>query len=217
MQKKKVIPTIFALDKKSFDIKLEKLKFAQIIHIDFMDGKFVSNKSVELNDIEIISDYKNIEFELHLMAYEPEQYIGKIKRLGIKRVLIQFEAFETDTELIYSLECFKDKEIEVFLVINPGTELEDVYSYFDDVKGIMLMSVWPGKEGQKFIENTLNRIKEVKNKYPKYTVQIDGGINDENASKIINSGADILSIGSYISSKENAKENFDKISNLLNN
>ncbi len=215
MHKKEVIPTLFALDKESFDKKLEKIKFSKKIHLDFMDSKFVPNKSTSISDMNSILNYPEIEFEIHLMAFEPEQYIGKIKKLNIKKVLIQFEAFETDTELTYSLECFREKELKIYLVINPGTELEDVYPYFNEVDGIMLMSVWPGKEGQKFIVNTLNRISEVRTKYPAISIQVDGGVNDSNSLQIITAGANILSIGSYISSDKNPKESFDKVIQII--
>ena len=216
MHKKEVIPTLFALDKESFDKKLNKIKFSKKIHLDFMDGKFTQCSSVSLNDMSEILNFKNIDFEIHLMAYEPEQYIGRIKKLGIKKVLIQFEAFETNTELMYSIESFKERELEVFLVINPGTDLEEVSPYFDEVSGIMLMSVWPGKEGQKFIENTYTKLVEIRKKFPKLIIQVDGGISEKNAFEILKVGADILSVGSYISSNENAEESFNKLSQILN-
>ncbi len=216
MHKKEVIPTLFALDKEIFNRKLTKISFSKKIHLDFMDGKFTQNSSISLNDMSDILNFKKIDFEIHLMAYEPEQYIGKIKKLGIKKVLIQFEAFETNTELMYSIESFKERELEVFLVINPGTDLEEVYPYFDEVSGVMLMSVWPGAEGQKFIENTYNKLLEIRKKFPKIIIQVDGGISEKNALEILKSGVDILSVGSYISSNLNAEESFNKLSQILN-
>jgi len=216
MHKKEVIPTLFALDKENFNKKLTKISFSKKIHLDFMDGKFTQSSSILLNDMNEILNFKKIDFEIHLMAYEPEQYIGKIKKLGIKKVLIQFEAFETNTELMYSIETFKERELEVFLVINPGTDLEEVYPYFEEVSGVMLMSVWPGKEGQKFIENTYNKLLEIRKKFPNVIIQVDGGISEKNASEILKTGADILSVGSYISSNENAEESFNKLSQILN-
>lgn len=216
MHKKEIIPTLFALDKVSFNKKLEVLKvFSKKIQIDFMDGKFTPNSSISLNEINEILEFKNIEFELHLMAYEPEQYIGKIKKLGIKKVLIQFEAFETNTELTYSIDSFRKKDIEVFLVLNPGTDVEEAYPYISEVSGIMLMSVWPGKEGQKFIENTYNKIEQLRKNYPKVLIQIDGGVSEKNCEKLLSAGSDILSVGSYITSNLNPKENFDKLNIMI--
>lgn len=216
MHKKEIIPTLFALDKGAFKKKLDTLSiFSKKIHIDFMDGKFTQGQSVSLNEMTDISEFKNINFELHLMAFEPEQYIGKIKKLGIKKVLIQFEAFETNTELTYSIDSFREKEVEVFLVLNPGTDVEEAFPYISEVNGIMIMSVWPGKEGQKFIENTYNKIITLRNKYSNVTIQIDGGISDKNSQKLIETGADILSVGSYISSNQNPKENFENLNLIL--
>ena len=104
MHKKEVIPTLFALDKENFNKKLTKISFSKKIHLDFMDGKFTQSSSILLNDMNEILNFKKIDFEIHLMAYEPEQYIGKIKKLGIKKVLIQFEAFEN--RVLNILFCF---------------------------------------------------------------------------------------------------------------
>lgn len=215
MNKKEIIPTLFALDKSVFEKKLQKLsKFSNKIHIDFMDGKFTSSSSVSINEMNQILEIKNIDFEIHLMAFEPEQYVSKIKKLGIKKVLIQFEAFETNTELMYSLELFKEKELKVFLVINPTTDVEEVFPYIDEISGIMLMSVWPGKEGQKFIENTYNKLVELRKNYPNVLIQVDGGISEINCEALFKAGADILSVGSYVSSSENSFENFEKLSSI---
>lgn len=216
MHKKEIIPTLFALDKSIFKKKLDKIgKFSNKIHLDFMDGKFTPSSSVSLNDMSDILEFKNVEFEIHLMAFEPEQYISKIKKLGIKKVLIQFEAFETNTELMYSIDLFKEKELKVFLVINPTTDVEEVYPYIDEVSGIMLMSVWPGKEGQKFIENTYNKIIELRENQPKVLIQIDGGVSESNTELLLKAGADILSVGSYITSSENSHENLEKLNLII--
>jgi len=212
---KEVIPTLFALNNETFNKKLNLLNFSNKIHIDYMDGKFVENKSIEINEIQNILNFPKIEFELHLMAYTPEIYASKIKKLKINKVLIQYEAFDSETELNYSLNCFKEKGIQIFLVINPGTDINEVMNYFDEIDGVMLMSVWPGKEGQKFIENTYNKIIEIRKKYPKTIIQVDGGINEENAKKLFEIGANIISVGSYISSNENPKEQFNKLEKII--
>lgn len=215
MLQKELIPTVFALDKETFDKKLEKLSFSKKLHLDFMDGKFTEKSSLSIKEMESISNHREIEFEIHLMAYEPEQYIGKISKLGISKVLLQFEAFETDSELSYSIDTFKQRGIEVFLVLNPGTDIEEATPYIDEIEGVMLMSVWPGMEGQNFISNTYTKIKKLKESFPNLTVQIDGGIKTDNAREILKSGADILSVGSFISSSKIPEEKYTELSSVL--
>ncbi len=216
MHKKEIIPTLFALERGIFKKKLDLIStFSKKIHIDFMDGKFTQNSSIVLNDMDDILNYKNIEFEIHLMAYEPEQYIGKIKKLGIKKVLIHFEVFETNTELTYSIESFREKGLEVFLVLNPSTDVEEAFPYIDEVNGIMLMSVWPGMQGQKFIENSYKKIEKLRENYPKVLIQLDGGISDINAKKLLQSRVNILSVGSYISSNINPENSFQLLNSII--
>lgn len=215
MNTKKIIPTVFAYNKNTFDQKLKNLSFAKELHIDFMDGEFTEKKSVTLDDMTNIKDYPNINFGIHLMANEPLEYIGKIKKLGIKTIFIHYEAFETDTELQYTIETFKEKGLKVGLAINPSTEIEDVLYYEDILDKVMLMSVFPGEEGQKFISHTYSRIEELKKQIPHLEVSIDGGIDDTNAQEVIKAGSDVLCIGSYISSSDNPKKYYDTLTKII--
>lgn len=211
-----IIPTVFALDKISFDKKLECLSFCKKLHLDFMDGEFTKNKSVQFLDMNKILEYSNIFFEVHLMAKNPILYLDKILEFNIKKVLIQFEIFKTETDLKNCVSNFKEKNIEVFLVVNLQTDVGDILKYIPQFNGVMFMSVFPGVEGQKFIVDTLDKIRHLRMFYPKLKIQIDGGIKDENIKKVIKMGVDIVSVGSYISSNKNPKESFEKLEKIIN-
>ena len=213
----KIIPSAFATNIQIFNSKLEILKFSKEIHLDFMDGKFTPKKSVKLSDMIKIKNYPYTKFEVHLMAYNPIQYKNELKKLGVKKVLIHFEVFGKKRDLIQTLDEFKKEKFEVFLVLNPNTNIESILSYTRLSDGIMLMSVIPGAEGQNFIEKTHKRIKLLRKNEPEVIIQIDGGIKDTNAENIINKGANTLTVGSYISSSETPEDNFKRLNYLIKN
>jgi len=212
----KIIPTNFALNKKEFENKLIKLKFSKNIHLDFMDGVFTSKKSVSFENMNYIEKYSDKNFEIHLMAYNPIKYLENLIKYKINKVLIQIEVFNNELDLIDTIKTFKNNNIKVFLVLNPKTNINKVKSFLKIVDGVMLMSVVPGKEGQKFIETTFEKIKLLRKLDKNILIQLDGGINEKNIFKFKDSSINILSIGSYISSSENPKLNFKKIVNILN-
>lgn len=211
-----IIPTVFALDKETFDEKLNYLNFSKNLHLDFMDGNFTKNRSIIFSDMKSILNYPNIFFEVHLMANKPEIYLDKILKFNIKKVLIHFEVFKTEKELKESIKKFKEKNIELFLVLNPQTDVGDILKYIPEFDGVMFMSVFAGKQGQKFIEDTYDKIRDLRIFYPKIKIQIDGGIKEENIKKVIKSGVNIISVGSYISSNKNPKKSFEKLQKIIN-
>ncbi len=214
---KEIIPTLFSNSKKEFDEKLLKLNFSSNLHIDFMDGLFVSSKSAKITDMDEIKKYSDIFFEIHLMAFNPIIYLKDILNLNIKKVLIQYEAFENKDELIETCIKFQKNNLKVFLVINPNTLIEEIISYLSFFDGIMLMSVFPGAQKQKFI-NIIDKIILIKKLNPHFIIQIDGGINDTNYMDLFVKGANILSIGSFISEDINPKNKYlDLKKNIYDN
>mgnify|MGYP001443788597 CR=1 FL=1 len=208
----KIIPTIFALDSETFEKKLKILEFCDEIHLDFMDGEFTKKSTVSFSDMKNILNYPDKNFQVHLMAKNPIQYINQIKLLGIKTVLIQEEVFETCDDLGNCIHQFKDLDINVYIVLNPTTGFDRVCKFFEIIDGVMLMSVVPGAEGQAFIENTYNKVKELSGMIEgSFPIQIDGGVSIENSEKLKNCGANNLCVGSYISSSDTPFENYQKL------
>lgn len=217
MIENKIIPTIFALDNSTFNKKLEALDFVSNIHLDFMDGKFTSRKTIPLSEMSLVLACPEIEFGLHLMAYDPIQYLSRIKWLGIKKVLIQYSVFDSDDDLISTIDKFKENNIEVYLVINPDIDAQKVLDFSDKIDGCMLMSVVPGAEGQAFIEGTYDKIKFLRENGFDKVIQIDGGINLDNCQRLKDLGANYLSVGSSISSSESPKDSYEKLLSLIKN
>jgi ribulose-phosphate 3-epimerase len=223
-----IIPTLFALDKETFKKKLEALNFAKNLHIDFMDKSITPKKSLSLEEIkEEVSKYENNSFEIHMMCKNPEKYLEQINQIkNIKKIIIHYEGFEHEEELFKFIENFKkNKNIqEIFLCFNPNKStrlildtLSKIYNNkIKKIDGIQLMSVFPGAEGQKFIEKTLERINKIRKEYQELNIQIDGGIKGENIKEIKNSGANLFSIGSFISNSENPKKTYENLIYLIN-
>lgn len=214
--KTKVIPTLFALNKKQFDIKLNKLSFLDELHIDFMDGKFVENKSVSINSMNEISKFPNINFQIHLMAKNTLKLLNKIKKFSnIKTVFFQIESFYSNKELEETIKEYRENNFKVGLVLNPKTKVSEIEFYLDQIDVVMFMSVWPGAEGQSFIEEVLEEVKILRKKFPLLNIQIDGGINSDTILLAKKAGVNIFCVGSYVSGGENVKEKYEELIELI--
>ena len=117
-----------------------------------------------------------------------------------------------------AIDTFKTHDLELFIVLNPDTGIERIKAISEWIDGIMIMSVWPGAEGQEFIEKTYDKIKEVRDFVCEgFPIQVDGGINDKNTQKLIDASANILSVGSYITGNESPEIQLKKLQNIANN
>jgi len=200
-----IIPTIFAKNKKEFDERLKKLaRVSRSLQIDFMDGKFVPGKSVQLKDIKKLP--KNHVFEAHLMVKNPEGYISKLKAKGFKRVIFHFNSGDN----VKAIAKIKDAEMKAFMAVNPESKTKDFCYLFSLVDGILVMGVHPGKEHQKFIPETLKKVKEIR-KLTNKPIQVDGGVNLETISKLRKAGATIFNSGSFVSEAEKPREALMKL------
>jgi len=204
---KYVIPTVFSTSSSDFKERFDKLiKVAKNIQIDFMDGKFVKAKSIDVSYVPDLHKYKNI-FEAHLMVINPEKTINSVIKKGFKKSIFHIETINLKNALKF-IHILKENKLEVFIAINPNTKLNKLDKYISYCKpdGILFLGVNPGKEGQKLDTNIFNRIKHIKKKFNSLKVQVDGGVNDKTASKLFKAGADILNSGSFVSNSNNPEK-----------
>lgn len=212
-----VSPTVFALNKKQFDTKFYKLiGNSKYMQIDFMDGKFVPKKSVQLKSIPNLKKYK-MDIEAHLMVNSPFKWIPELKKLGFSRVLIHYEAFKTEDELIQCTKLIKKHGMKPALVLNPSTKIKQIEHLLPKYTRVMLMGVVPGAEGQSFITSTYSRIKQLRKLRPKLQIEIDGGVNLKTIKRIINAGANIVNSGSFISGSDNPKAAIKQLKDAIKN
>lgn len=184
------------------------------IHIDIMDGKFVSNTQFnslkELNTINIISKYP---FDIHLMVENPLEYIIKFNNMNIEYITFHIEVEKDIKEIITKI---KSMGYRVGLSIKPNTDIENLIPYLKDIDLILVMSVEPGKGKQTFLTSTIDRVNKVKELIQRDSydikIEVDGGINEETITLLNN--VDIAVVGSYITKSNNY---YKQIENLLKN
>ena len=191
---------------------VKKLNFTKTkyIHIDVMDGIFVSNTEFSIEEIKKINNISKKKLDIHLMVENPISYIEKLNNLNIKYITFHSEV-EKDINSI--IEEIKSLGYKVGLAIKPNTKVKEIVNYLSKIDLILVMSVEPGKGGQQFIENTIDKVKELRkiidnNKY-KAQIEVDGGINNEIIKRI--KEANISVVGSYITKSDNYKEQINKL------
>lgn len=216
---KDIIPTIFALDKKIFDKKLTLLtKFSKTLHMDFCDGKFVKTNTIPLKECLEIKQYSNkIQFQIHLMAVDPLKYISEILELGIQKVFFHFEISKDKNKLLEIKNEFEKHNLNVGLVINPDTKIDEIISILSNFKFLMIMSVVPGAEGQSFDSNAVKKVKQLKSVYPNLYIQVDGGLKLEETELLNEAGCDGFCVGSFISSAPNPEQNYYNLLSIVKN
>lgn len=210
----KVSVSILSNTLKPLDIvkELDKTN-ADAIHIDIMDGKFVDNKTWTTSEIIKLTKYSNLPLDVHLMVNNPSKYIEDYAMLNTNNITFHYEAVKDVNKVINEI---KDYGLKVGIAVNPDTDVKNIYDYLSNIDIVLIMSVYPGKSGQVFINETLDKIKELKdyivNNNLKTLISVDGGINDETGKLCKEAGADVLVSASYI--HNDIKNNIDKLKEL---
>ena len=180
------------------------------IHVDIMDGKFVSNKTMPFSEMKHIYQYTSKRLDVHLMVDEPSKYIPLYAELNCEYISFHVEVLE---DIEKDLKMIKDYSIKCGLAIKPNTKVSTLIPYLPYLDYILVMSVEPGKGGQEFIKESEYKIKEIRALLDSYNinavVNVDGGINNNTISMC--KDADIVVAGSYIINSDNFQE---KISSL---
>lgn len=183
--------------------KLSKLD-VDFIHLDVMDGIFVQNKTYNYNEFyDIVKDVVK-PYDIHLMVSDVKKYIDEFSKFNPKYITFHYEAVSDASSVI---KYIHDLGLKAGISIKPYTTITEIENILDNVDLVLIMSVEPGKGGQKFIENVTKKIDELynirKDKDLKFVIEVDGGINDETIKKCSN--ADICVVGSYITKQDYAE------------
>jgi ribulose-phosphate 3-epimerase len=198
MMKTQIIPTILAVSRKKFNEKLDVLlDISDKIQIDFMDGQFVDAKSVKLSDVPNLNNLDNT-FEAHLMVENPGKWVKRLKNRGFDKIIFHWSAVADEVEVKKIINEIHKLDMKAFVAINPEIREDEVIPVIDDVDGILIMGVRPGKEKQDLLYKTYYKLENLRAMNRKVVLQVDGGVNLVTAPDLVKSGANILNSGSFI-------------------
>lgn len=195
-------------------IKLIEKTSANYIHLDIMDGLFVPNKTWNFKEISKMLEGINKPLDVHLMVSNLDSYIPDFVTLNPEIITFHYEA---TNELEKWFKYLKEKNIKIGLSIKPATPISFIEPYLSQIDLVLVMSVEPGYGGQKFIDNSLNKVKYLKDQKEKnnyhYIIEVDGGINKETFLEVKKCGADMVVSGSYVTSSNDYEEKIKELSN----
>ncbi len=199
------------------DYAKELQGIADFIHCDIMDGKFVPSITYDAALVNNINQNTLTMLDVHLMCNEPLKIIDEYLKAGANILTIHYEAFKNKDDIMLALKKIKAANGLAGLSINPDTKIKDIKVYLHDFDIILLMSVQPGASGQKLLPETFERLQTLNNERErndlKFKIEVDGGVNNENAQRLVECGADILVSGNYIYKSNDRK----KAINILKN
>lgn len=208
-----ILPSLFAADIMNLqqackDLEAEGFKK---LHVDMMDGQFVPHIAFGNEQIKHVKQAVNMELDVHLMVEEPEQKIAELIKIGVEMISVHLES---TPHVRFVLEEIKKGGGKAGVVLNPGTDTSLIKPLLSKVDYVLLMSINPGRPNQKFIEETIDRIKEVKALIGSRNIEIevDGSVNDSIAKKCIDAGASMIVIGSYLFADN--QQNFTQLKKL---
>ena len=219
MNKIKISPSILSADFSQLGNEIKRLEEggADLIHVDVMDGHFVPNLTIGPPVIKALRKYTKLPFDVHLMISPVHKYIKDYAEAGADIITIHPE---TTDNLDSSVNLIKKLNKKIGLSLNPDTPIDVIKKFLPSIDLVLIMSVYPGFGGQKFIPEVIDKIKELKNikekQNIKFDIEVDGGINFDNSKLVIKAGANILVSGTTIFKNNNGdiKKNIETLKSI---
>ncbi len=215
----KIAPSMLAADFANLerDIKLVNQSKADWFHMDIMDGVFVPNISFGMPVLKAMAQHVKKPLDVHLMIVDPDRYIQTFADLGAAVLTVHAEAC---THLHRTVQAIKNAGMQAGVALNPHTPISVLEDVLTDIDLVCVMSVNPGFGGQKFIENTYDKVRRLRAmcnaKKTDLLIEIDGGVTSENAAALVQAGANVLVAGSFVFSSENPTQTISDLQQLAN-
>ena len=209
----KVAPSILSADFSRLEKEIKRVEVAgaDLIHIDIMDGHFVPNITIGPVVVKHLRKVTKLPLDVHLMIKNPLDFVEAFIDAGSDMITVHIETL-SQPKIKKLKKRLEAKGVKLGVSLNPDTRLEKIKGVLDTVDFILIMSVYPGFGGQKFIASVLPKIRKLRQLFGK-DISVDGGVNDKVAGKLINAGANILASGSYIFNSKVPKQAIERIKN----
>jgi ribulose-phosphate 3-epimerase len=205
---KKVVPSVLTRDAKDLEKKIRALEpFADVIQVDIMDGEFVPNTSVGVTDVQRVG--MKSRMEAHLMVKHPIDYV---QAFAAFRIVFHIESDDNPEDVIREIKQFG---MEAGVALNPPTPVEKIKPLLNSLDLVLVMSVNPGLQGQKFIPEVLAKVRAIRDMRPEITIEVDGGVNPETGPALVEAGVDILNVGSYFFKQLPVKNNWERMQEII--
>ncbi len=212
MLKIKIAPSILSADRSRINSEINEVeKYSDLIHVDIMDGIFVPPVTIDSDFVKKIKT--KVPLDVHLMVHEPSHsYIKGFIDAGAYSITIHAEACKNPAD---QLNFIKKNKIKSAISVKPNTPLENIKKYLGMVDMVLIMTVEPGWAGQKFMQETMPKIRELRKLMPKLDIEVDGGINSMTARIAYDEGANVFVAGTSIFGKKNRAEAIKEILDTL--
>ncbi len=208
-------PSFLTADFNKLEDEIRSISRAKWIHFDVMDGKFVANKTYFEEMLLKVKEFSQQFFDVHLMIEEPEKHYLKYVRNGASSITFHYEACKDSLSLI---KAIKSEGVNAGISIKPDTKVSKLDELLPELDLILVMSVEPGKGGQKFLLSALDKIAYLEKKRVKYgygyLIEVDGGIDEENAKSVKAMGCDVIVVGSFLFNHKDRNQLIKELENV---
>ncbi len=206
-----IIPAILERESEDALSQIEKLRgVVPWIQIDVMDGTMTRNSTFDITTL--VGELDDFSVEVHIMSTEPQKYFDACESIGAERVYFHLGEVTSPSQILSDMDKYNFTK---GIVLSPQTSIDDAFSYIDDLDAIQVMTVVPGVQGGKFLENMLEKISYLRERRTELWISVDGGVNEKTIKEVSMTGVDGVGVGSAISKSDNVSETIELLATII--